>query len=208
MQELLARVGSTLRALGFHGTSRSYRKQAGDSICVVDFRGRRVRDSFYVELGAQPVFGPSRGDADLARLRAYDCVLQLRAIREWPRQMSASLFASFENEVISAQAEFFGHIQTLRHALAVDSPRVLMYKFGFGTSYVRTIVTLARAAYSLGHVDKAHGLAELGVEDFGPNEFLLAERHDDVERLLAGHARQHMCRQLPVVDPETPYQGV
>lgn len=181
MKEVLARVGPMLRALGFHGASRVYRKRDGDFVFVIEFRAKRVRASFCVSLGAQPLFIPSRGDGDLARLRAHDCLLRWSVIAphrvtgEWPCQMPASLFAVFEKQVTSAQTWFFDRAQTLRSALVVDSPRVLMQKFSTGMSHVEAAATLVRAACSLGHVDKARRLADLGCYLGGLNEFRLVE---------------------------------
>ena len=84
VKEVLKRVGPTLRALGFRGSGQNYRKQEGDFIFVINFQGSRWGDRFYVNLGAQPIFIPAEGDADLTKLKEYECVLRRRVGNEWP----------------------------------------------------------------------------------------------------------------------------
>src|SRR6185436_15452235 len=103
-----------MRALGFRGSGQNYRKTEGDFVFVVNFQGSRSGDKFYVNLGAQPVYIPAEGNADLAKLKEYECMLRQRVGKEWPWQMSDQLFASLVVEITSAQAAFFGHAQTLR----------------------------------------------------------------------------------------------
>jgi hypothetical protein len=68
-----------------------------------------------------------------------------------------------EREITSTQATFFGQAQTLRSALAVDSPEELLRKFSSGTTEARATLHLARAAATLGHVDTAGKLASCGL---------------------------------------------
>src|SRR5262249_10196279 len=127
VKEVLKRVAPGLRALGFRGSGPNYRKQQGDFIFVINFQGSQSGDRFFVNLGAQPVFIPAEGDAELGKLKEYQCVLRERVGQDWPWQMSDGHFASLE-AALAAQAAFFENAQTLRSALATDSPAELLRK--------------------------------------------------------------------------------
>lgn len=94
MREVLQRIAPVIRALGYRGSGQNYRKTEGDFVFVINFQSSSWGDRFYVNLGAQPVFIPAEGDADLKRLKEYECVLRRRVGEEWPWQMPESLFAS------------------------------------------------------------------------------------------------------------------
>ena len=164
MKEVLKRVAPSLRALGFRGSGQNYRKEEGDFIFIINFQGSRWGDNFYVNLGAQPIFIPAEGDADLGKLKEYECVLRQRVGKEWPWQMSDHLFASLEAEIATAQTVFFGNAQTLRNAIATDSPDELLRKFSSGTTKARAALNLARAAAHLGHLETARSLVDRGLE--------------------------------------------
>lgn len=164
MKEVLKRVAPSLRALGFQGSGQNYRKREGDFVFVINFQGSRWGDNFYVNLGAQPIFIPSEGGADLAKLKEYECVLRRRVGNDWPWQMSDQLLASLEAEIAAVQTVFFGNAQTLRNALATDSPDELVRKFSSGTTQARATLHLARAAVHLGHVETARRLVDRGLE--------------------------------------------
>ena len=164
MKEVLKKVAPSLRALGFRGSGQNYRKQEGDFVFVINFQGSSSGDNFYVNLGAQPLFIPAEGDADLARLKEYECFLRRRVGKEWPWQMSGQLLASLLAEIAAAQGAFFGDAQTLRSALATDSPDELIRKFSSGNSEAAATLQLARAAARLGHLETARGLVDRGLE--------------------------------------------
>lgn len=164
MKEVLKKVAPVLRALGFRGSGQNYRRSEGDFVFVINFQSSRSGDNFYVNLGAQPVFIPAEGDADLAKLKEHECILRRRVGKEWPWRMSDKLFASLEAEITSAQSAFFGNAQTLRSALAVDSPDDLLRRFSDGTTEARATLHLARAAAKLGHRETARKLVDRGLE--------------------------------------------
>jgi hypothetical protein len=110
------------------------------------------------------VFIPAEGNADLRTLKEYECILRRRVGKEWPWQMSDGLLAALQAEITSTQATFFGKAQTLRTALAVDSPDDLLRKFSSGTTEARATLHLARAAIKLGHVEIARRLVDRGLE--------------------------------------------
>jgi hypothetical protein len=173
VKEVLKRVAPILREIGFRGSGQNYRKSEGDFVFVVNFQGSRWGDSFYVNLGAQPVFIPAEGYADLEKLKEYECMLRRRVGKEWPWQMSDELFASLGATITSAQAEFFGNAQTLRTALGTDSVDELLRRFCSGTTEARATLHLARAASKLGHVDKARKLVDRGLELAGDGATIL-----------------------------------
>jgi len=173
LKDVLKRVAPILRGLGFRGSGQNYRKTDGDFVLVVNFQGSRWGDNFYVNLGAQPIFIPAEGDADLKTLKEYECILRRRVGTEWPWQMSDQLFDSLQREIMTAQASFFGRAQTLRDALAVDSPDDLLQKFSAGTTEARATLHLARAAARLGYIEKARMLADRGLELAGDRAAIL-----------------------------------
>ena len=164
MKEILKKVAPSLRALGFRGSGQNYRKQEGDFFFVINFQGSSSGDRFYVNLGAQPVFTLAEGDADLAAWKEYECFLRRRVGEDWPWQMSDQLLASLLAEIAAAQAAFFGDAQTLRGALATDSPDELIRKFSSGNTEAAATLQLARAAARLGHFETARGLVDRGLD--------------------------------------------
>jgi|SRR6185312_11020987 len=130
-------------------------------------------DNFYVNLGAQPVFIPAEGAADLAKIKEYECVLRRRVGKEWCWQMSDQLLASLEAEIAAAQEAFFGSAQTLRSALATDPPDELLRKFSSGTTEARATLHLARAAVRLGHLETARQLVDRGTALAGDRATIL-----------------------------------
>jgi len=172
-RELLKRIAPSLRALGFRGSGQNYRKTEGDFVFIINFQGSKWGDAFFVNLGAQPTFIPAEGDADLERLKEYQCILQARVGGDWPWNLCEAQFASLEQQITSKQGAFFGHAQTLRTALAVDSPDSLLARFSAGTTKARAALHLARAAARLGHLVTARGLVERGFELAGDRATLL-----------------------------------
>lgn len=190
MKDVLKRITPPMRVLGFRGSGQNYRKTEGDFVFVINFQGSRWGDKFYVNLGAQPVFVPAEGDADLTKLREYECILRRRVGGDWPWQMSDAVFSSLVAEITSAQAEFFGNAQTLRAALAVDGLEDLLRKFSAGTTAARATLHLARAAAKLGHTKTARKLVEHGLELAGETATVLRSELRTVGESFAAVAAQ------------------
>jgi hypothetical protein len=109
-----------------------------------------------VNLGAQPVFIPAEGYADLDKLKEYECVLRRRVGVEWPWDMpSGGAIETLLADITATQAAFFGHAQTLREAIASSTIESLLREFSSGTTEARAALHLARAAVALGHPDQA-----------------------------------------------------
>lgn len=164
MKEVLKKIASSLRALGFRGSGQLYRKREGDFVFVINFQGSKWGDRFFVNLGAQPVFIPAEGNADLTKLKEYECVFRNRVGEDWPWRMSDELFVRLETAVLSAQDAFFENAKTLPAALETDGPHDLLKKFSDEATQVRAILHLARAAVWLGHIETAQKLISLGKE--------------------------------------------
>lgn len=172
-RELLKRIAPPLRALGFRGSGQNYRKTEGDLVCVINFQGSKWGDAFFVNLGAQPTFIPAEGDADLEKLKECQCVFRERVGGDWPWNLSEAQFASLEQQITSTQVAFFGHAQTLRSALAIDSPDSLLARFSAGNTKARAALHLARAAVRFGHLVTARGLVDRGFELAGDRATML-----------------------------------
>lgn len=164
MKDVLKRIAPSLRTLGFQGSGQNYRKRDENFVFVINFQGSRGGDSFFVNLGAQPVFIPAEGNADVKKLKEYECVLRRRVGEDWPWQISDEIFSQLEREIVSVQAEFFGTAQTLPEALATGAPHDLLKKFSGEFASNRTVLHLARAAAKLGHIETAQKLVNLGKE--------------------------------------------
>lgn len=180
MQDVLKRIGPILRSLGFRGSGQNFRKADGDFIFVINFQGSRWSSNFYVNLGAQPTFIPAERDADLRKLKEYECVLRRRVGSDWPWDLSEERFSTLVEAITTTQADFFGNAQTLRSALAVDTPGELIRKFSSGTSEARSTLHLARAAVALGHRDTALALVARGME-MAPDRAI--HLREDLERV-------------------------
>lgn len=164
MQDVLKKLAPSLRSLGFRGSGQNYRKTEREFVLVINFQGSRWGDNFYVNVGAQPAFIPAEGNADLKKLKEYECVLHRRVRTEWPWEMSDDMTATLVTEVTSTQAVFFAHAMSLPVAIQRDSTEELLRKFCVGTTKARAALHLARAAVALGHVDAARDLVSKGLE--------------------------------------------
>ena len=180
MEDALKRIGPILRSLGFRGSGQNFRKADGDFIFVINFQGSRWASNFYVNLGAQPTFIPAERDADLSKLKEYECVLRRRVGGDWPWDLSEERFNALVQAITATQADFFGNAQTLRSALAVDTPGELTRKFSSGTTEARSTLHLARAAVALGHRDTALALVARGME-LAPDRAV--HLRDDLEKV-------------------------
>ena len=165
MKEVLKRVAPALRALGFRGSGQNYRKSERDFVFVINFQGSSSGDTFFVNLGAQPVFIPNEGYGELDKLKEDQCVLRRRVGSEWPWEMpSREALDALVAAITTTQAAFFGHVQTLRDAIATEPAEKLLREFSAGTTEARAALHLARAAVALGHPDQARVLVERGLE--------------------------------------------
>ena len=179
MDEIVKKSALVLRELGFRGSRQTYRKVEDDFILVVNFQRSRLRDEFYVNLGAQPTFIPAEGNASLKTLKEYECVWRRRVGIEWPLRLSEERFQSFVNELVATQHAFFGHVKTFRSALMIETAEALLDKFGAGTTQARASLHLARAALALRYPDVARKLATRGLELASKDAtILLVELHD------------------------------
>jgi len=190
VRDLLKLVTPGLRAIGFRGSGQTYRKFDADFALVVNFQRSRSGDCCYVNLGAQPLFAPAEGTSDMKALREYECMLRRRVGRDWLLPLNDDGLARLQAELMSTQAEFFGHAQTLRSALAVERVEVLIQRFSSGTTPARATLNLGHAALTLGHRDVARALATRGLELAGEGATLLVS---DLAKLLARLDDERVC---------------
>jgi hypothetical protein len=181
VREVLKRIAPALRALGFRGSGQNYRKAEGDFVFIINFQGSRSGDTFFVNLGAQPVFIPAEGYADLDKLKEYECVLRRRVGGEWPWDMpNGGAIEPLLADITATQAAFFGHAQTLREAIASGTTERLLREFSAGTTQARAALHLTRAAVALGHPDQARSLAVRGLELAGDAATILRSQLQQV----------------------------
>ncbi|MGN6422379.1 MAG: DUF4304 domain-containing protein [Asticcacaulis sp.] len=79
IRKILAPV---LRAEGFRGSGRTFRRVANDFVCIVNVQGSRYGGQFAINLGLHPLalagVVPSRKAIDLKKMSEYDCVFRRR----------------------------------------------------------------------------------------------------------------------------------
>jgi hypothetical protein len=177
MREILKHLAPKLRAQGYRGSGQNFRKTDGDFVCVVNFQGSSRGDRFYVNLGAQPFFIPTEGNAELnpKTVKEYECIFRRRVGKEWQWEMNESDRARLEKELNAAQSEFFVHAQTLRTALRDDEPESLLENFCFFSTKARAALHLARGSLALGDYEKAEILAIRGLELAGEGAYILRD---------------------------------
>ncbi|WP_143036450.1 DUF4304 domain-containing protein [Collimonas sp. OK242] len=163
VHEIFKKIAPTLRSLGFRGTGQNFRKSDNDFAFVINLQVSRSGENFFVNLGAQPTFIPAEGNAELGKLKEYECILRKRVGKDWSFHMSEEAIASLIAEISSAQASFFGDVQTMRQALAVEPPEELLRRFSSGTTQARATLHLARGAVKLGYLNVAKQLVEYGL---------------------------------------------
>lgn len=181
MREVLLKIGPVLRSLGFRGSGQNFRKTEADFVFVVNFQGSRWSERFYVNLGAQPTFIPAERDADLRKLKEYECIFRRRVGQDWLWDLPETDFANLVAELTSTQADFFGRAKTLRTAIVTDTPEILLNKFSSGLT-LRVFLHLARAALAQGAIAKARELAEIGLQRIPDRATVLRE---ELQCLLA-----------------------
>ncbi|MEX8194550.1 DUF4304 domain-containing protein [Comamonas guangdongensis] len=186
MKDVLKRIAPSLRTLGFQGSGQNYRKRDKDFVFIINFQGSRGGDSFFVNLGAQPIFIPAEGNADVKSLKEYECVFRKRVGEDWPWEISEEIFSQLEREVVLVQAEFFGNAQTLPEVLATGAPHDLLKKFGSEVASSRTVLHLARAAVKLGHIETAQKLVSLGKELANEQAVIFKS---ELEKVLGEHPK-------------------
>jgi hypothetical protein len=175
MREVLKKLGSSLRAVGFRGSGQYFHKREGDFIFVVNFQGSRWGDVFYINLGAQPVFIPNEVgvDQEPKRLKEYQCIHRRRVGDQWRWKMSDAMFGALEAELLAALKEFLDHTQSLWKSIAVASPETLIHEFSQWTTDARAALHLARGSLALGYPGKASALATLGLDLAGERASVL-----------------------------------
>lgn len=167
MKEILKSLGAHIRKLGFKGSGQNYRRVEDDFIFVINIQGSREGDVFYINLGAQPTFIPAEGDAALATLKEYECVMRTRVGKEWSWNLDDEALLGVARAIEAKQGEFFGLMRTLRSSICTDSVDELLRKFSAGNPLPRAALHLARAAAFLGCAATANALIERGLSTAG-----------------------------------------
>ena len=163
MKEILKDLGSHIRSLGFKGSGQNFRKLEEDFVFVINIQGSSSGKDFYVNLGAQPTFIPTKCDRPLATLKEYQCVLRTRVGVRWEWSLDEQALDALKREIELTQREFFVLARTMRASIAQDSVDQLLDKFKMGNAALH----LARATAALGHPDKAEALVERGLSTAG-----------------------------------------
>jgi hypothetical protein len=184
------------------GSGQNFRKRDGDFVFVINVQGSSSGETFYVNLGAQPLFLPIEGsgevEVDVKKIKENECVLRRRVGTDWRWTMSERQTASFVSNVLNEQAQFFGHAGTLPSAVASNSPRVLLDSFSWGVTEARAALHLARASAALGCDEKAVEAANLGLALAGQGASILrAELRSILQRVNTRAAQQGVAADGP-----------
>ena len=163
MKDILKELGSYIRSLGFKGSGQNFRRLEDDVVFVINIRGSSSGQVFYVNLGAQPTFIPTKSTTPLAMLKEYQCVMRTRVGINWQWSIAGEELDALKREIDLTQREFFGLARTLRLSLAHDSADALLSKFKMGNAALH----LARGAAALGHAATADALVERGLAKAG-----------------------------------------
>src|SRR5690349_6913838 len=108
MKEILNKLATPLRCLGFKGSGQNFRRIDGDFIYVINFQGSRWGDVFYINLGAQPSFIPAENEEmpDPRKLKEYECVLRTRVGDQYRWRMTERETQELVTRVDVAQRNF------------------------------------------------------------------------------------------------------
>ena len=106
MKEILKDLGSHIRSLGFKGSGQNFRKLEEDFVFVINIQGSSSGKDFYVNLGAQPTFIPTKCDRPLATLKEYQCVLRTRVGVRWEWSLDEQALDALKREIELTQREF------------------------------------------------------------------------------------------------------
>jgi hypothetical protein len=190
MREILKHLAPKLRAQGFRGSGQNFRKTDGNFVFVVNFQASSRGDKFYVNLGAQPFFIPTEGNAEVnpKSLKEYECIFRTRVGKEWRWEMIESVRSQLEEKLDSQLGKFFGHVKTLRTALLNDEPEELLKNFCLGTTKARAAFHLARGSLALGENKKAETLAIRGLELAGESAYILRDQLNELIETVRNEA--------------------
>lgn len=175
-----------LRADGFTGARRTYRRCAGELIHVFNVQGSRYGGEFFVNLGVHLTFLPNViGQAvDPKRIDEPECEFRTRMSSSWVHGADLS---SIEKAVTDLVRTYENHGRGLFAMLAnypADFARVtpagLENHFpevlgGFGSTIARMSLVFARIHQREGSQAVAKSFAELGLAHLGQGTGLRAE---------------------------------
>lgn len=175
-------LAPVLRADGFSGSGRTFRRVVGDFVQVVNVQGSRYGGQFAVNLAIHPLCIPDvRGEVpDPKKLTEELCEFRRRlsessADQWWKHDGSQESM----NTAIKAVAIVYCTIgrQILEHFNGSVSPMHLVtpeafengqYNFqGFGSTNVRMALALARFCQAKGHKEAAKKFANIGLAAIG-----------------------------------------
>jgi hypothetical protein len=163
LKDILQYLGAHIRALGFKGSGKTFRRVEEDYVFVINIQKSRTGEGFFINLGAQPTFIPAECGAALSTLKEYECVMRRRVGDEWTWTLNDAARLALIRRIEAEQNAFFGTVRQLRAALAQASADELLGKYSMGTPPARAALHLARAAACLGHSATSHALVERGL---------------------------------------------
>ena len=189
-----ARFAPLLRADGFAGSGRTFRRTAGDWIHVVNVQGSRYGGEFAVNLGLQPVAIPDvTGNApDPKKITEELCAFRRRMSesgkrqdRWWKHEATMESIASAVSEAASVYAVagrgLLGEATAETSDLNMVTPIAFAagtYDFrGFGSTECRMAFALSQLRKAQGRIAESIAFAKHALEHVGSAGVFRAQIH-------------------------------
>jgi hypothetical protein len=181
-----------LRADGFAGSGRNFRRLAGDWIHVVNVQGSRYGGAFAVNLAVQPISIPDvRGNTpdpkkiteELCEFRRRLSDSEGRQDKWWKHDSTAETMAMAMIDAAETYADAGRKVLNKVTAEAADLNTVTAGDFaagrfnffGFGSTECRMALALARLRVAQGHDVEGRNFAAHALKHVGAASFLKAE---------------------------------
>ena len=177
-KEILRTVAVQLRRLGYKGSGQNYRRATDKFVSVVNFQKSSGGSRFYVNVGVQPLFAPTEGEADpdAKKIKEYECIFRTRVappsddLAGWPYGPDDGLdvAAALSDRIQDCFDAFVDPFMTIPGPVTTVTPA----DFGdprrahplLGGHHARTFLHLARIAQAVGNAPNAREFANLALE--------------------------------------------
>lgn len=186
-----------LRALGFSGSGKHFRRVSGEIINALNIQGKRSGDSCAVNLGLHLTFLPVtwRNALPDGKIKEIDCEFRTRlspnmrsdywwkyeGLLDSPTRSARHLIATY---LESGEPRFrqYDSVEKIASMISVDEIKQGAYRHTFGgITKVRAALTMARIHLHLGNVVAGKQFAAAGLANIGGATLLRPE----FEKILA-----------------------
>lgn len=173
-KDILAHVAPTIRSWGFKGSGQNYRKVLERAVLVINFQKSAGGNQFYVNLGMQPLFVPTEGEAEPNpnTIKEYECIFRSRVdppdgMSGWFYTMDASMLECFGAQLAKGYQEYLVPLATipgpLTDAILQDFDEQSVHPL-LGNGHARNFLHFSRIALATQQREKAIAFAQAGIE--------------------------------------------